>query len=63
MEQINYLTLEDFCVQRKLKVASVRAGLKRNEKNWPPYLKIGGLIRFRPCDVEKWEVSRLSRIE
>lgn len=50
-----FLSLIDFCSHYDLKIGSVRSGLKRQPKNWPPYMKIGNLIRFKKEDINIWE--------
>jgi len=55
-----FLTLADFCLRYGLKVSSVRSGLKRQPNNWPSYLKVGRLIRFKSSDINDWE-ARMKR--
>lgn len=60
MQLINYISLSDFCELYGLKLNSVRSGLKRQPDNWPSYLKVGRLIRFKSSDINDWE-ARMKR--
>ena len=59
--QINYISLSDFCGRYDLKISSVRSGLKRQPNNWPSYLKVGRLIRFKNSDIALWEAGNMNR--
>lgn len=56
-----HISLETFCKERELKIASVRTGLKRQPSNWPVFLKMGSQLRVKVSDVETWEALLLNQ--